>query len=91
MSYVYDCDHRHDLAFAEVKRLVGGKAANLAVMALDLDLPVPPAFTITTMACNEYLAHGWPDGLDERAAGAHGADRAPASARASATRPTRSS
>ncbi len=65
MSYVYDCDHRHDLPFAELKRLMGGKAANLAVMALDLGLPVPPAFTITTEACNEYLAHGWPDGLDE--------------------------
>jgi pyruvate,orthophosphate dikinase len=65
VSYVYDCDHRHDLTFAEMKRLMGGKAANLAVMALDLDLPVPPAFTITTATCNEYLAHGWPAGLDE--------------------------
>ncbi len=65
MSYVYDCDHRHGLTFAEMKQLMGGKAANLAVMALDLDLPVPPAFTITTAACNQYLAHGWPDGLDE--------------------------
>jgi pyruvate,orthophosphate dikinase len=61
---VYDCDHRHDLPFADVKRLVGGKAANLAVMAVDLGLPVPPAFTITTAACKEYLASGWPDGLD---------------------------
>ena len=65
MSYVYDCDQHHDLTFAETTRLMGGKAANLAVMALDLDLPVPPAFTITTAACNEYLARGWPDGLDE--------------------------
>jgi pyruvate,orthophosphate dikinase len=65
VSYVYDCDQRHDLTFVELKRLLGGKAANLAVMALDLDLPVPPAFTITTAACNEYLAHGWPAGLDE--------------------------
>lgn len=64
LSYIYDCDHRHDLPFAEAKRLVGGKAANLAVMAVDLGLPVPPAFTITTAACNEYLVHGWPDGLD---------------------------
>ena len=64
MIRVYDCDHRHDLPFADVKRLVGGKAANLAVMAVDLGLPVPPAFTITTTACNEYLASGWPDGLD---------------------------
>ncbi len=65
MSYVYDCDRRPGLTFAEMKRLMGGKAANLAVMALDLDLPVPPACTITTAACNEYLAHGWPAGLDE--------------------------
>ena len=64
MSYVYDCDQRPDLPFPEVKRLLGGKAANLAVMAGDLGLPVPPAFTITTAACIEYLAHGWPDGLD---------------------------
>jgi pyruvate,orthophosphate dikinase len=65
VTYVYDCDHRHDLSFAEVKRLVGGKAANLSVMALDLGLPVPPAFTITTTACTEYLAGGWPGELEE--------------------------
>jgi len=65
VTYVYDCDHRHDgLTPPEVKRLVGGKAANLAVMAVDLGLPVPPGFTITTTACNEYLGHGWPAGLD---------------------------
>jgi pyruvate,orthophosphate dikinase len=64
VTYVYDCDHRHDLPFAEVKRLVGGKAANLSVMALDLGLPVPPAFTITTAACTEYLAEGWPAELE---------------------------
>src|SRR5664279_3767101 len=65
MTRVYDCDHPHDLPFAEIKRLVGGKAANLAVMAVDLGLPVPPAFTITTATCNEYLASGWPEGLDD--------------------------
>ncbi len=64
VSYVYDCDHHHDLTFAEIKQLLGGKAANLTVMAVDLGLPVPPAFTITTTACNAYLAGGWPDGLD---------------------------
>ena len=64
MSYVYDCDQRPDLPFADANRLLGGKAANLAVMAGDLGLPVPPAFTITTAACIAYLAHGWPDGLD---------------------------
>jgi pyruvate,orthophosphate dikinase len=66
VTYVFDCDHPHDgLTFAEVKRLVGGKAANLTVMAAELGLPVPPAFTLSTEACNEYLAHGWPAGLDE--------------------------
>ncbi len=65
MTYVFDCDHRHDLAFGELKRLLGGKAANLAVMAQELELPVPPAFTLSTIACNEYLARGWPDGLGD--------------------------
>ena len=64
MTYVFDCDQRHDLTFAELKRLIGGKAANLSVMAHDLGLPVPPAFTISTVACNEYLAGGWPAALD---------------------------
>ena len=64
MTYVFDCDQRHDLTFAELKRLIGGKAANLSVMAHELGLPVPPAFTISTVACNEYLAGGWPATLD---------------------------
>lgn len=33
--------------------LLGGKGANLAYMA-NKGLPVPPGFTITTQACNEY-------------------------------------
>ena len=65
MTYVYDCDHPHDRSFAEVTALIGGKAANLSVMARDLALPVPPAFTITTEACRAFLAHGWPAGLDD--------------------------
>ena len=35
------------------KDLLGGKGANLAEMT-NLGLPVPPGFTITTEACNEY-------------------------------------
>jgi pyruvate,orthophosphate dikinase len=65
VTYVYASDHRYDLPLPEVKRLIGSKAANLAVMAVDLGLPVPPAFTISTQACLEYLAGGWPPGLDE--------------------------
>ena len=39
------------------KDLLGGKGANLAEMT-KLGLPVPPGFTITTIACREYLSLG---------------------------------
>ena len=51
-------------AGADPVHLLGGKAAGLAVMARDLGLPVPPGFVVTTAVCNDYLAHGWPDGLE---------------------------
>jgi len=50
---------------AEATALVGGKAANLAVMSRDLGLPVPPGFAITTATCRTFLASGWPAGLDD--------------------------
>ncbi|GAB6984329.1 pyruvate, phosphate dikinase [Nocardioides pyridinolyticus] len=61
MGYVY--------AFAsgnkDMRDLLGGKGANLAEMT-NLELPVPPGFTITTEACRAYLADGGdPDGLGE--------------------------
>ena len=65
MTYVYAYDHPHDVAPEEVVTLIGGKAANLAVMASELNLPVPPAFTISTTACREFLAAGWPKRLDD--------------------------
>ena len=37
--------------------LLGGKGANLAEMTR-LGLPVPPGFTISTVACREYLSAG---------------------------------
>lgn len=64
MTYVYAYDHRHDLPFDELKLRLGGKAAGINAMAVGLGLPVPPAFVLTTRACNEFLAGGWPDGLD---------------------------
>ncbi|HWP63281.1 MAG TPA: pyruvate, phosphate dikinase [Candidatus Binatia bacterium] len=64
MRYVYDCDERLDLDLEGRKRLLGGKAANLSIMAVELGLPVPPAFTISTEACRAYLEGGWPEGLD---------------------------
>ena len=42
---------------ASMKNLLGGKGANLADMSA-LGLPVPPGFTVTTEACNEYHARG---------------------------------
>ena len=49
---------------AEMRDLLGGKGANLAEMAR-LGFSVPPGFTITTEACNAFLAAGetFPDGL----------------------------
>ncbi|MGW4461540.1 pyruvate, phosphate dikinase [Micromonospora sp. NPDC004704] len=41
----------------DLKDLLGGKGANLAEMT-NLGLPVPPGFTITTEACQAYLATG---------------------------------
>ena len=39
-----------------MKALLGGKGANLAEMA-QLDIPVPPGFTITTDICTHYYQH----------------------------------
>ncbi len=65
MTRVYASDHPHDLPFPEVQALIGSKAANIGIMVNELELPVPPAFTIGTATCNAFLAHGWPAGLDE--------------------------
>src|SRR5437660_1421705 len=47
----------------DMKDLLGGKGANLGEMT-NLGLPVPPGFTITTRACNEYLRQdGLPEGV----------------------------
>jgi pyruvate,orthophosphate dikinase len=51
----------------EMKDLLGGKGANIAEMT-NAGLPVPPGFTITTEACNEYYAKGkkFPPGMWEQ-------------------------
>jgi len=49
----------------DARALMGGKAANLGVMARDLGLPVPSGFVITTEACRTVLEGGWPAGLDD--------------------------
>jgi len=61
---VYPLNHHHKLSPADLQRLLGGKGFGLSRMTTEWDLPVPPGFTITTEACNEYFINGWPDGLD---------------------------
>ena len=68
MPYVYDFDHKHPRPPMELKDLLGGKGANLAEMTSVLDLPVPPGFTISTDACRDYMADGWPESLDAEVA-----------------------
>jgi pyruvate,orthophosphate dikinase len=48
----------------KVRGLLGGKGANLAEMAR-IGIPVPPGFTVTTEACNAYIAAGdkFPPGM----------------------------
>ncbi|MEN4043156.1 MAG: pyruvate, phosphate dikinase [Anaerolineaceae bacterium] len=50
-----------------VRGLLGGKGANLAEMTR-IGVPVPPGFTVTTEACNAYLAGGekFPEGMWEQ-------------------------
>jgi pyruvate,orthophosphate dikinase len=64
MSRVFALDALPIDDLENARSLVGGKAANLARMIRELGLPVPPGFVITTPTCREYLAGGWPDGLD---------------------------
>jgi pyruvate,orthophosphate dikinase len=58
-TYVYDFSE----GGREMVDLLGGKGANLGEMT-KLGLPVPPGFTISTEACQVWLAQGHePDGL----------------------------
>ncbi|HWD73312.1 MAG TPA: pyruvate, phosphate dikinase [Actinomycetota bacterium] len=63
-KYVYDFEQGN----RDMKDLLGGKGANLGEMT-NLGLPVPPGFTITTEACNEYLRQGGlPEGVIDQVA-----------------------
>ena len=65
MTHVYAFEDLRGQPLAEVRKIIGSKAANLAAMANELGLPVPPGFAVSTAACLEYLAHGWPEGLED--------------------------
>jgi pyruvate,orthophosphate dikinase len=52
---------------AAMKNLLGGKGANIAEM-VKLGMPVPPGFTITTEACNEFYKRNrtYPPGVKKQ-------------------------
>ncbi|MCI0398892.1 MAG: pyruvate, phosphate dikinase [Chloroflexi bacterium] len=63
-SEVAEVEKRVGGDWPKVRGLLGGKGANLADMTR-LGVPVPPGFTVTTEACNAYLAAGeqFPEGM----------------------------
>jgi pyruvate,orthophosphate dikinase len=68
--YIYAWGGGHAEGSAAMRDLLGGKGAGLAEMTI-AGLPVPPGFTITTEACNDFFAAGeqlpaglWQDVLD---------------------------
>lgn len=64
-KYVYFFGGKKTEGKGHQKQLLGGKGAGLAEMC-NIGLPVPPGFTITTTACQEYYhknARKWPADL----------------------------
>jgi pyruvate, orthophosphate dikinase len=55
-KYVYFFGNKKADGKAEMKNLLGGKGANLAEM-VNIGLPVPAGFTITTEVCTAYYAN----------------------------------
>jgi pyruvate,orthophosphate dikinase len=64
--YIYAWGDGRAEGDATMRDLLGGKGAGLAEMT-NAGLPVPPGFTITTVACTDYFAAGeqLPEGLWE--------------------------
>lgn len=66
-KYVYYFGGGRAEGAGDMKNLLGGKGAGLAEM-VNLGIPVPPGFTITTEACIAYYSSGnqWAAGLAEQ-------------------------
>src|ERR1043165_6182830 len=66
-KYVYLFANGKADGHGQMKDQLGGKGAGLAEMT-NAGLPVPPGFTITTEACNQYYEAGqrFPDGMWEQ-------------------------
>jgi len=56
-KYVYKFSKEFTDGDGSMRNTIGGKGAGLAEMS-KMGIPVPPGITITTDACNSYLAHG---------------------------------
>jgi len=63
-KYVYFFGEGKAEGNAKMRNLLGGKGAGLAEMT-NLGIPVPPGFTITTEACNEFYKNNkrYPEGM----------------------------
>ncbi len=70
--YIYAWGDGRAEGNAQMRDLLGGKGAGLAEMTI-AGLPVPPGFTITTEACNDYFAAG--EKLPDRAVGGRAGSR----------------
>jgi pyruvate,orthophosphate dikinase len=66
-KYVYFFGGKKADGKAEMKELLGGKGANLAEM-VNIGIPVPAGFTITTEVCTYYYAnkHTYPKELEKQ-------------------------
>ena len=76
-KYVYYFGDGKAEGRGSMKELLGGKGAGLAEMT-NLGIPVPPGFTITTDACNEFFTRNshYPAGLwDQAIANLHKVER----------------
>lgn len=66
-KYVYFFGNGKSDGDASMRALLGGKGANLAEM-INIGLPVPAGFTITTEVCNYFYANGrkYPESLKKQ-------------------------
>ena len=64
-KYVYFFSKEKTDGNRNLKDLLGGKGANLAEMT-NINLPVPPGFTISTEACEVFYSRGkkWPESME---------------------------
>ncbi|SVD31384.1 uncharacterized protein METZ01_LOCUS384238, partial [marine metagenome] len=65
-KYIYLFQQGNAEGKSSLSDLLGGKGANLAEMC-NLNLPVPPGFTITTEVCNYFIKHNkYPRGFKKQ-------------------------